>query len=61
MFASAPKEANHGHTDLMKYSRVAGTPEEALARFDERLLPAMGLEYADFGRSVPATARPTKG
>jgi len=43
-----------GTPTSVKYSRVPGTPEEALARLDERLVPAMGLEYADFGALRPS-------
>jgi hypothetical protein len=37
-----------------KYSRVPGTPQEALARLDEQLLPAIGLEYSEFGALQPS-------
>ena len=42
-----------GTPTSVKYSRVPGTPEEALLRFDEQVLPTCGLEYSGFAALVP--------
>ena len=43
-----------GTPTSVKYSRVPGTPEDALARLDERLVHTMGLEYSKFGALRPS-------
>lgn len=50
-----------GTPTSVKYSRVPGTPDEALARLDERLLPICGLEYSAFAALRPDDDPYTEG
>ena len=44
-----------GSPNFVKFSRVPGTGEDLLARLEEKVLPALGLEYAEFAALRPDT------
>jgi hypothetical protein len=50
-----------GTPTSVKYSRVPGTPEEALARLDEHVLAPCGLEYSEFAALRPDDDPYTEG
>jgi hypothetical protein len=50
-----------GTPTSVKYSRVPGTPADALARFDEHVLPTCGLEYSGFAALRPDDDPYTEG